>query len=134
MSFYQTMLPACFQAPPALLPGRGKTQTADAATAAEAVDVATLFRSATDDKARVDVVSAALAEKLARAMMMSADNVDPDRPLSAYGVDSLMAVELRNWIVREFGAVLGMWEMMNGDRVIKSIAATIVQKSSLLQG
>lgn len=100
--------------------------------AAAAVDHSALFCAAADDKARVAIVCAALAEKLARAMMMSADNVDPGRPLSAYGVDSLMAVELRNWIVRVFGAVLGMWEMMNGDRVIKAIAETIVQKSSLL--
>lgn len=112
-----------------------KTQSsaAGAPSAAAAVDHAALFREATDDKARARIVSAALAEKLARAMMMSADNVDPDRPLSAYGVDSLMAVELRNWIVREFGAVLGMWEMMNGDRVIKAIAETIVQKSNMVE-
>lgn len=114
---------------------REQTETSSVAvnrTATAVVDHAALFRAAADDKARAGIVSAALAEKLARAMMMSADNVDPGRTLSAYGVDSLMAVELRNWIVREFGAVLGMWEMMSGDRVIKGIAEAVVQKSSIL--
>lgn len=96
---------------------------------AAAINHAALFRASTDDKARVRIVSAALADKLARAMMMSADNVDPDRPLSAYGVDSLMAVELRNWILREFGAVLGMWELMDGNKIIRKIAQTVVEKS-----
>lgn len=102
------------------------------ATAA-AVDHGALFRAAPDDSTRAQIVSAGLAEKLAHAMMMPADDVDPDRPLSAYGVDSLMAVELRNWILREFGAVLGMWEMMNGDKLIKGIAEAVTQKSSMLK-
>lgn len=107
------------------------TSRADAEAAA--INHAGLFRASTDDKARERIVSAALADKFARAMMVSAENVDPDRPLSAYGVDSLMAVELRNWILREFGAVLGMWELMDGNRIIRKIARAVVEKSSSLE-
>lgn len=113
---------------------KGTTSSSSSAEAAAAVvDHSALFRAAPDDATRAEIVSAGLAEKLARAMMMSADDVDPGRPLSAYGVDSLMAVELRNWILREFGAVLGMWEMMSGDKVIKGIAEAVTQKSSMLK-
>lgn len=110
----------------------GNTSSLSSAEAtAAAVDHGALFRAAPDDATRAQIVSAGFAEKLARAMMMPADDVDPDRPLSAYGVDSLMAVELRNWVLREFGAVLGMWEMMSGDKVIKGIAEAVTQKSSM---
>ena len=115
--------------------GSGQKTSASTGEASQAkvVDHAALFVAADDDKSRARIVCAALAEKLARAMMMSADNVDSDATLSAYGVDSLMAVELRNWIMREFGAVLGMWEMMAGDKMIKTIAETVVGKSSLVK-
>jgi hypothetical protein len=43
------------------------------------------------------VVEKALVEKLASAIPMSPEDVDPSRPISSYGVDSLIAHELRNW-------------------------------------
>lgn len=46
-------------------------------------------------------VTKALTERLAKLMMLPVSDVDPDEPLSAYGVDSLVAVELRSWILKE---------------------------------
>ncbi|KPM43172.1 Lovastatin diketide synthase LovF [Neonectria ditissima] len=108
-----------------------KASSADATT--PAVDYPSLFRAATDDKSRAVIVASALAHKLARAMMVSADDVDTNKPLSAYGIDSLMAVELRNWIGREFGAKLGMWELMTGERAVKGIAEAVVRKSGMTE-
>lgn len=105
----------------------GKGSSAKAA----ALDHKALFRAAADDEARASVVAYALAEKLGRAIMMSADEVDPDRTLSAYGVDSLMAIDLRNWLGREFGAKLSVFEIMSEERKIKMIAKTVVQKSTM---
>ncbi|RYP74841.1 hypothetical protein DL771_002762 [Monosporascus sp. 5C6A] len=107
-----------------------KTPTGKAA----AVDYGALFRAAADDKARASVVVSALAEKVARAMMMSADDVDPDRTLSAYGIDSLMATDIRNWLRRVFSAELSIFEIMGGESAIKLIAETVVRKSSMLKG
>jgi acyl carrier protein len=36
------------------------------------------------------------------------DAVEPERPLSIYGLDSLATVEFRNWVRSEFGAVLSV--------------------------
>ncbi|EHK50965.1 polyketide synthase [Trichoderma atroviride IMI 206040] len=41
----------------------------------------------------------ALKERLADVFAMSASEVDAEMPLTAYGVDSLVAGELRNWLV-----------------------------------
>ncbi|KAK2797957.1 polyketide synthase [Onygenales sp. PD_10] len=107
------------------------TKSADKKTVA--VDYGALFRGASEDETRASVVTSALMEKLARATVMSANDVDPDRTLSAYGIDSLMAVDIRNWLTREFSAVLSVWEIMGEDRAIKRIAETVVRKSSVLK-
>jgi NADPH:quinone reductase-like Zn-dependent oxidoreductase/predicted O-methyltransferase YrrM len=100
---------------------------------ATALDHKALFLTAADDESRASVVASALAEKLGRAIMMSADEVDPDRALSAYGVDSLMAIDVRNWLGREFCAKLSIWEIMNEERKINMIAKTVVQKSTMME-
>lgn len=39
--------------------------------------------------------------------------VEPDKPLIAYGLDSLSAVELRNWILMKLGAELSSFDITN---------------------
>ncbi|KAI0470578.1 hypothetical protein GGR56DRAFT_683480 [Xylariaceae sp. FL0804] len=113
--------------------GVGGQSGPGAGEAAAAVDYGALFRSTPDGKARAAVVVAAMAEKLARATMMPADDVDPGRTLSAYGIDSLMAIDLRNWVAREFGAKLSIWELTSGEKPIKTIAETVVGKSTAVK-
>ena len=48
-----------------------------------------------------DIMSEALVQKMADMLQMETFDVDPRRPLSAYGLDSLVAIEVRNWILRE---------------------------------
>lgn len=45
----------------------------------------------------------ALRSKVATITLMEEDEVTADRPLQDYGLDSLVSVELRNWIRRELG-------------------------------
>ncbi|KAH8201344.1 hypothetical protein TruAng_004512 [Truncatella angustata] len=91
---------------------------------------ATLFRQAANSGERIQVVLRALAEKLGGAMSIFPADVESNKPLSSYGVDSLMAVELRNWISREFGATVAVFEIMGG-QPISSIAELVVEKSGL---
>ncbi|KAI3324310.1 KR-domain-containing protein [Xylariaceae sp. AK1471] len=44
-------------------------------------------------------------------------DVDASKPLHVFGVDSLVAVELRNWISKEFAADLSMLDLMSGGSV-----------------
>jgi acyl carrier protein len=94
---------------------------------------ATLFRQAGDADGRVQVVLRALAGKLAVAMSISAEDIEPSKPLSSYGVDSLMAVELRNWIGREFDATMAVFDIMGG-APISSIANLVVKRSTVGSG
>ncbi|KAH8721497.1 polyketide synthase PksD [Phaeosphaeriaceae sp. PMI808] len=89
---------------------------------------ALLFRQAESAEERTTVVVESLAKKLARALSIQPEEVDAHRPLHAFGVDSLVAVELRNWIAREFVADVPVFEITGG----KTVAAIgeLVNKTS----
>lgn len=44
---------------------------------------------------------------------MAADEADSAKPVSRYGVDSLVAGELRNWLIKTFGLELTMMQLLN---------------------
>ncbi|PLB53839.1 hypothetical protein P170DRAFT_396789 [Aspergillus steynii IBT 23096] len=106
---------------------RGASTNTDRSQAASA---AALFYQSNDSTERIQIVLRALAVKLARAMSISPDDVEPSKPLSAYGVDSLMAVELRNWAGRDFGASVAVFDFMGGVSMAH-FADLIVAKSSV---
>lgn len=85
-----------------------------------------LFQEADNVSARTTVVIEALRGKLARALAVEVDNIDGGKSLTDYGVDSLMAVELRNWIRRDFGANLAVFDIMNSGKTIRDIGKTVV--------
>ncbi|KAK0734704.1 hypothetical protein B0T26DRAFT_845131 [Lasiosphaeria miniovina] len=91
---------------------------------------AAAFRATEDTNERIQIVLGALARKLARAMAISADDVELGKPLSSYGVDSLMAVELRNWIGKDFQATVAVFDIM-GNVPIAKIGDLVVARSSV---
>ncbi|KAI1411054.1 KR domain-containing protein [Hypoxylon sp. FL1857] len=64
--------------------------------------------------ARGAIVVDALKGKLSRALCVDVEKIDTRKGLSDYGVDSLMAVELRNGIRMDFGANVAVFEIMGG--------------------
>jgi NAD(P)-dependent dehydrogenase (short-subunit alcohol dehydrogenase family) len=89
---------------------------------------AALFRQAKTVEEMVSVVVEAIVQKLARGLSITPEEVDSSRPMHLYGVDSLVAVELRNWMNKEFAADVPVFELMSG----KSITAIgqLVAKTS----
>nr|ALQ32786.1 putative polyketide synthase [Fusarium babinda] len=90
-----------------------------------------LFQKSAEVGERRQVVIRAIAAKLARAMSISHEDVEPNKPLSSYGVDSLMAVELRNWINKEFSATVSVFDIIGGVS-ISGVAEVVVAQSSIL--
>ena len=84
-----------------------------------ALDFAAEFAAAASMVDAGGIVTAQLTERLALALGMPAADIDTGKPLPAYGVDSLVAVELRNWIAKQVQAELPVFELMTA----KSIAA-----------
>ncbi|KAI1355097.1 hypothetical protein F5Y01DRAFT_327941 [Xylaria sp. FL0043] len=97
-----------------------------------AVNFESLFRQASGPDERAEVVIQGLATRLARAMSIATKDIEPSRHLSDYGVDSLMAIELRNWISRDFGSNLAVFDMM-GAATIEDIGHLVVSRSEFVK-
>lgn len=60
------------------------------------------------------IITQAIVAKLSRSLSVLKDHVDLAKPMHSYGFDSLLAVELRTWLGREFGADVPIFELMGG--------------------
>jgi acyl carrier protein len=58
---------------------------------------------------------------------------DPNNPIVVYGLDSLVAIEIRNWITRELEVRLQVLELLTSSS-ITALAETILRKSKLEEG
>lgn len=96
-------------------------------TTARFLDVLTLLKLATEPEEKIEVITDAIRRKLARALSIVSDDVELTKPLSHYGVDSLMAVELRNWINKDFQVNVNVFDIMGGIDIL-AIANMIVTR------
>ena len=71
-----------------------------------------LRSSGAEPAAMLDDAVAVVGSKLERTLRLS-DPVEPGKSLSSYGLDSLSAVELRNWIRMELGVEVTVLEITN---------------------
>lgn len=77
-------------------------------------------------------VAEALAARLAVIFNIAVEAVDLGVPMSAHGVDSLVAVELRNWLSAAAKAKLSIFEITQG-KSLMDFAALVVERSQLFQ-
>lgn len=61
-----------------------------------------------------DAAAIGIAAKLCRALSLSPDTFDAEQPLHVYGVDSLIAVEMRNWFMQTLKADVAVFEILGG--------------------
>jgi hypothetical protein len=57
--------------------------------------------------------------------------IDTARPLHAFGIDSLVAVEVANWVFKEIKAKVTVFDLLS-NIPITSLAEKLVGKSTLL--
>ena len=73
-----------------------------------------------------------LAAKFATTLMINEEDLRPNTPLGVYGTYSLVAVELRNWIIREMDATVILVDLL-ADNTLATLTEKIVQKSKLCE-
>ena len=81
----------------------------------------------------VELICDALVLKISNLLTITTEDVDRKKPVVAYGLDSLVAVELRNWITRDLEANVPLMELMNSPS-IENLAGKIASKSNLVGG
>ncbi|KAJ5715842.1 uncharacterized protein N7483_013023 [Penicillium malachiteum] len=96
-----------------------------------AADLEAALREATTMADAADAVCVALVRKLAKAMMMELEDLDPSRPANSYGVDSLVAVEIRAWVFKEVKSDVSVFDILS-NKPLALLAGAIAAKSTLL--
>lgn len=74
------------------------------------------------------LVAEAIAEKLADIFMIPVDEIDPAKHPSQYGVDSLVAVELRNMLALQAAADVSIFGIMQSPS-LAALASDVAAKS-----
>lgn len=77
-------------------------------------------------------VAEALAARLAAIFNVDVASVDPEQGVSVLGVDSLVAVELRNWLALAGQAKLSIFEVLQSAS-LNQVAELIIRRSALVK-
>ena len=78
------------------------------------------------------IASKCLVAKLASVLITPAEDISTNKSVVALGLDSLVAVEVRSWIAKEFDAKVSTMELMTSSS-IKALADVVVGRSLLLE-
>lgn len=69
--------------------------------------------------------------KFCAILMIPTEDIVPSKPVVAYGLDSLVAVEIRNWFARELDAKVQLLELTSGSS-LEALAEMVVMRSSFV--
>ena len=62
-----------------------------------------------------------ILKKLAQLLYIATDDVDVTRPISKYGIDSMVAAELRNWLFATFAKDVPLAHMLDTDKSVEML-------------
>ncbi len=89
------------------------------------------FSSAPSIEAASKLLVDALGAKLSDIFNIPVSDIDPELPLSRYGVDSLVGVELRNWVSSTCKAKVSVFEILQAAS-LNEFTALVASKSEYL--
>ena len=76
------------------------------------------------------VVMEVIVERLAKLLFLPVDRIDPAHAVSVYGMDSMIAAELRNWLVKTFDTDVSFLELLSPEMKIETLVEMAVARRS----
>ncbi|TDZ30822.1 Highly reducing polyketide synthase alt5 [Colletotrichum spinosum] len=101
--------------------------------AAAQVDYLALAKAAGSVEEAGEVIAQGLLQKLASSLSVPAENLDVRRPAYVLGVDSLIAVEVRYWFMKNLGTEVAVFNILKDQsltQLCQSVAAQVLQVGS----
>ncbi|KAH8777320.1 hypothetical protein F5883DRAFT_639404 [Diaporthe sp. PMI_573] len=95
-----------------------------AAGAAASQSLAKILAGTPDLEERCSLITQRFMEKISAVMGVEMSMIDPGNPPTIYGLDSIVAIELRKWVKTETRVDLPLFELLGG-KAIKALAAYI---------
>ena len=91
----------------------------------EAGSVLDRLRNASPESVQ-QLVTEAIVERLAKLLFVPVDQIDPAHAVSDYGMDSMIAAELRNWLVKTFNTDVSFLELLSPQMKIETLVGRAV--------
>ncbi|TGO55088.1 hypothetical protein BOTNAR_0252g00060 [Botryotinia narcissicola] len=89
--------------------------------------VTTLGKETGDQLEGLSIVER-IRHKISRLLYVDLDEVDTETPTNKYGIDSMIAAEIRNWLFTKFGKDVSLLTMLGATTTVTTLAG-VVSKS-----
>ena len=113
-----------------LLQHRATREIAGAGTEGENLQKA--IREATSFADACQLICDAIVFKLAKVLTVPRDDISTAQTIASLGADSLIAVELRNWFIRDLETTIAIMDILS-TRPIVELAADVAARSKLVR-
>lgn len=111
-----------------LFPYARQQDAAGGASGDKRKNVETLLASAQSMEEMQEIISDAIVHRM--GALVANDNIDLDSPIADLGVDSLIAIELKNWLNRIFKAVIQTSEILESP-TLRTLAVKVLEKADV---
>jgi len=95
----------------------------------QTTDISAQFVAAGSLAEAGQIVAKALIERLSSTIAVPVQDISDDKAMHHYGVDSLVAIEIRNWFAKKVRADVAVFDIL-GDMSINEIATSAAAKST----
>jgi len=92
------------------------------------IDRAAELRKAGSEDDAVALVIEWFSNKVGQILGLSQSDIDPSKPVHTYGIDSLVAMDLKNWFTREIGVEITVFILL-GNMPLQALCAMATEKS-----
>ncbi|KFZ25350.1 hypothetical protein V502_00172 [Pseudogymnoascus sp. VKM F-4520 (FW-2644)] len=89
------------------------------------------LKDAKTEREAVAAIEYALRKYVAPAMTVSPEAIDAEKPLYEFGIDSLKAMQLRNWVFKELECEISVFDILS-PKSMGQLASTLASKSPLI--
>jgi hypothetical protein len=104
-------------------------QSSTAHSSGQATDYKSMFACSPSLSHAGTIVSDALVGKLSHSLSIPNSDIDSSKPIHYYGVDSLVAVELRNWFAKELLSDVPVFDIL-GNKSCGEIGLLAAERSA----
>lgn len=115
----------------ALTGTRNQKSATHSASSSASAPTHTLIAAAESLEEAAIAVSNALVNQIAKMLQMPVHEIDVERFLHSYGIDSLVAIELMNWALKELHASITVFDVL-ASVSISTFATKLATKSTAL--
>ena len=95
-----------------------------------AVSLTASLLNSTDTQERIRILMDAFIEKAANVLAIPTSTIQPGNPLSAYGLDSIVAVEFRKWFFNAIAVEVALFDIL-GAKSIQALIAKAINEMTL---